>query len=52
MMILGGAFLPPLQGKIADIFNITVSYWVPVAGFAYLTLFAILASKILKKQAA
>lgn len=50
MMILGGAFLPPLQGKLADIFNITVSYWVPVAGFAYLTLFAILVSRILKKQ--
>lgn len=50
MMILGGAFLPPLQGKIADIFNITVSYWVPVAGFAYLTLFAVLVNRILKKQ--
>ena len=50
MMILGGAFLPPLQGKIADIFNISVSYWVPVAGYAYLTLFAILVRGILKKQ--
>jgi MFS transporter, FHS family, L-fucose permease len=49
MMILGGAFLPPLQGKIADIFNITVSYWVPVAGFLYLTLFAILVKRILKE---
>ncbi len=50
MMILGGAFLPPLQGKIADIFNITNSYWVPAAGFAYLTIFAILTNRILKKQ--
>lgn len=48
MMILGGAFLPPLQGKIADIFNITVSYWVPVVGFAYLTLFAIIVGKRFK----
>ena len=50
MMILGGAFLPPLQGKIADLFNISVSYWVPVAGYAYLTIFAILVKGILKKQ--
>lgn len=50
MMILGGAFIPPLQGKMADLFNISVSYWVPVAGFAYLTLFAVLVKSILNKQ--
>lgn len=49
MMILGGAFLPPLQGKIADMVNITSSYWVPVIGFAYLTLFAILVPKVSRK---
>ena len=50
MMILGGAFLPPLQGKIADMFNITSSYWIPVIGFGYLTLFAYLVKGILMKQ--
>ncbi|MCF8295304.1 MAG: hypothetical protein K9I34_04490 [Bacteroidales bacterium] len=50
MMILGGAFLPPLQGKIADMVNITSSYWVPVIGFAYLTLFAILVPKVAKQD--
>jgi len=50
MMILGGAFIPPLQGKIADLFNISISYWIPVIGFAYLTLFAILVTGILRKQ--
>ena len=50
MMILGGAFIPPLQGKIADLFNISVSYWIPVVGFTYLTLFAILVPGILRKQ--
>ncbi len=50
MMILGGAFIPPLQGKIADIFNIRVSYWVPVVSFAYLTLFAVLVKRIHAKQ--
>ena len=50
MMILGGAFIPPLQGKIADMYNITVSYWVPLVGFGYLALFAILVKRILKNQ--
>ncbi len=50
MMILGGAFLPPLQGKIADLFNISVSYWIPVVGFLYLSLFAVIVHRIFKKQ--
>ncbi|PIE48339.1 MAG: MFS transporter, partial [Flavobacteriales bacterium] len=50
MMILGGAFLPPLQGNIADMYGINTSYTVPLLGFAYLTLFAVLVKKILKKQ--
>ncbi len=50
MMILGGAFLPPLQGKLADLFDIKVSYWVPVVGFLYLTIFAVAVGRILKKQ--
>ena len=29
MMILGGAIIPPLQGKLADIFSIQ-SYWIAV----------------------
>jgi FHS family L-fucose permease-like MFS transporter len=52
MMILGGAFIPPLQGKIADLFDISVSYWIPVVGFAYLALFAVLVPNILRKQGA
>ncbi|HPW67800.1 MAG TPA: MFS transporter, partial [Salinivirgaceae bacterium] len=50
MMILGGAFLPPLQGKIADLSNISLSYWVPAIGFVYLFLFAVLVKKFLRKQ--
>ena len=34
MMILGGAIIPPIQGKIADIFTIQSSYWVAVLCFA------------------
>lgn len=50
MMILGGAFIPPLQGKISDMFSINVSYWIPVICFGYLALFAFLVPNILKKQ--
>lgn len=50
MMILGGAILPPLQGWIADNFTIHISYIVPVAGFAYLALFASVIGPILRKQ--
>ncbi|OFZ61889.1 MAG: glucose transporter [Bacteroidetes bacterium RIFCSPHIGHO2_02_FULL_44_7] len=50
MMILGGAIIPPLQGKLADVIGIQHSFWVPVACFAYLAVFAFAVQKILKKQ--
>ena len=50
MMILGGAIIPPIQGKIADIFTIQSSYWVAVLCFAYLILYAYLTQKVLSKQ--
>lgn len=50
MMILGGAFIPPLQGKIADMFGINISYWIPVLCFGYLTFYAIRTKSILKSQ--
>jgi MFS transporter, FHS family, L-fucose permease len=50
MMILGGSIIPPLQGKIADIIGIQQSYWIAVACFAYLALFAFLVKGILKGQ--
>ena len=40
MMILGGAIIPPLQGKLADIMGIHESYWIAVFCFIYLTYFA------------
>ena len=40
MMILGGAIIPPLQGKLADIMGIHESYWIAVICFIYLTYFA------------
>jgi FHS family L-fucose permease-like MFS transporter len=50
MMILGGAIIPPLQGKLADVISIQTSFIVPVVCFAYLAFFAFFARKILRSQ--
>ena len=50
MMILGGAIIPPIQGKFADTYGIHMSYLIPVLGFAYLIFFAWKVSGILKGQ--
>lgn len=50
MMILGGAIIPPIQGKIADSIGIHQSYFIPVLCFAYLAFFAFKAKSILKTQ--
>ena len=50
MMILGGAIIPPVQGKLADVFNIQSSYWIAVACFAYLLFYAFRTKLVLDKQ--
>ena len=50
MMILGGAIIPPLQGKLADIFGIITSYWVAVICFVFLLLYSVTTKQILSKQ--
>ena len=50
MMILGGAIIPPLQGKLADIFGIISSYWIAVLCFIFLLIYSITTKKILSKQ--
>jgi MFS transporter, FHS family, L-fucose permease len=52
MMILGGAIIPPIQGKLSDIQSIGIhnSYWVAVFCFVYLALFAVGVKGILRKQ--
>jgi len=41
MAILGGAILPPLQGAVADRFDIQTSFVVPMAAFAYVAFYGI-----------
>jgi MFS transporter, FHS family, L-fucose permease len=50
MMILGGALIPPLQGYVADVSNIHVSYLVPLVGFAYLAAYGVLVGRSLRRQ--
>ena len=50
MMILGGAIIPPLQGKLADIFGIITSYWIAVICFVFLLLYSVITKQILSKQ--
>jgi MFS transporter, FHS family, L-fucose permease len=50
MMILGGAIIPPLQGKLADIFSIQSSYWIAVLCFVYLLFYAFKTKRVLKNQ--
>ena len=48
-MVVGGGVLPLVQNAIADAAGYMVSYWVPVAGLAYICWFAVMGSRV-KKQ--
>ena len=50
MMILGGAIIPPLQGKLADIFSIQSSYLIAVVCFVYLLFYSYKTKTTLIKQ--
>ena len=50
MMILGGAIIPPIQGKLSDVIGIQESFVVGAICFAYLAFFAVYVRSILKKQ--
>ena len=47
-MVVGGGVLPLIQNAIADSVSYMASYWVVVAGLAYILWFAVLGSKVKK----
>tara|TARA_B100001142_G_C14339101_1_gene657075 strand:+ start:1927 stop:3567 length:1641 start_codon:yes stop_codon:yes gene_type:complete len=49
MMILGGAIIPPIQGKLADVIGIHESYFICAICFMYLVFFAEKTKKIFSK---
>jgi FHS family L-fucose permease-like MFS transporter len=50
MMIVGGAIIPPLQGKLSDLIGIQQSYWVAVICFLFLAWYGFKVKNILLKQ--
>lgn len=50
MMILGGAIIPPLQGKLSDVIGIQPSFIVGTLCFVYLAFFAVYVKRLLNKQ--
>jgi FHS family L-fucose permease-like MFS transporter len=50
MMILGGAIIPPIQGKLSDVIGIQPSFVVGAICFLYLTFFALYIRRVLRQQ--
>lgn len=45
LMVVGGGILPAIQGWVADVAGYLPSYWVIIAGLAYLLFYALIGSK-------
>jgi FHS family L-fucose permease-like MFS transporter len=52
MMVVGGGIIPYVQNLIADIAGFMPSYWLLVAGLAYLLYYALIGSKNVNKDIA
>lgn len=50
VLVAGGGILPAIQGWVADIANFEMSYWVIVAGLAYLLFYGVIGSKQVNKD--
>ncbi len=50
MMVVGGGILPLLQNKVADLTTYMTSYWVVIAGLAYMLYYALIGSKNVNKD--
>lgn len=50
MMVVGGGILPLLQNWIADVTTYMTSYWVVIAGLAYILYYALRGSKNVNKD--
>lgn len=50
VMVMGGGILPLVQGFVADKFNYLTSYWVIVAGLAFLLYYALVGSRNVNKD--
>jgi FHS family L-fucose permease-like MFS transporter len=46
MAILGGAILPAILGRIADVWNLQIAFIVPLIAYAYVAFYGIKGHKI------
>ncbi|WP_340114881.1 MFS transporter [Maribellus mangrovi] len=51
-MVVGGGILPLIQGKVADIAGYLPSYWVILLSLGYLLFYALIGSKVHKREEA
>jgi MFS transporter, FHS family, L-fucose permease len=49
VLVAGGGILPAIQGWVADVANYEMSYWVIIAGLAYLLFYGVMGSKVNKR---
>ncbi len=50
VLVCGGGILPAIQGWVADISTYQASYWVIMAGLAYLLFYGLIGSKVTKRE--
>ncbi len=50
VLVAGGGILPLIQGWLADVANYNMSYWIIVAGLAYLFFYGAMGSKVTKRE--
>ncbi len=50
VMVCGGGILPMIQGFVADLSGYIASYWVPVLALGYLLFYALVGSKVYKRE--
>ncbi len=50
VLVAGGGILPAIQGWVADISTYQASYWVIIAGLAYLLFYGVIGSKVHKRE--
>jgi FHS family L-fucose permease-like MFS transporter len=50
MAIIGGAILPPLQGRIADNWGLQISYLVPLVAYSYVGFYGLIGHRIGRRR--
>jgi FHS family L-fucose permease-like MFS transporter len=50
MAILGGAIMPKLMGRLGDVYNMSVSFLMPLGCFAFIAFYGFFWSKLSKSD--